>query len=149
MISRGINVSDLSSMVEIEISNFVEPWDYKMLYYETQVNPNSEFFCIVNSEDQIMGYIGLWIVMDTLDITNVSVSSDYKRQGVGTALLDLVYNRALEIDARLISLEVNVNNDKAIKMYKKNGYSEVRRIKNYYSKLKEDAYLMQKEVKHG
>ena len=87
--------------------------------------------------------------MDTLDITNVSVSSDYKRQGVGTALLDLVYNRALEIDARLISLEVNVNNDKAIKMYKKNGYSEVRRIKNYYSKLKEDAYLMQKEVKHG
>lgn len=149
MISRGINVSDLSTMVDIEISNFVEPWDYKMLYYETQVNPNSEFFCIVDSEDQIMGYVGLWIVKDTLDITNVSVSNEYKRQGVGTALLDLVYNRALEIDAKLISLEVNVNNEKAINMYKKNGYKEVRRIKNYYSKLKEDAYLMQKEVKHG
>ena len=45
-----------------------------------------------------------------------------------------------------VSLEVRVSNDKAIKLYEKNGFININTRKNYYDDNHEDAYLMVKPL---
>lgn len=147
MIIADINVHHINDMVEMEITNFKEPWDYKILYHESQVNPNSQFYGAF-IDGKIVGYVGFWKMVDYVDIINISVHQDYKRRGIASALMEEVYALAIDIEVNNIFLEVNVNNEAAINLYEKLGFVSVRRIKNYYSKLREDAFLMQKEVTH-
>ena len=85
-------------------------------------------------------------MIDYIDIINIAIHNDFKRMGIASELLNSVEEFARNIEVEKISLEVNVNNEAAINLYKKFGYKEVRLIKNYYDRLKEDAYLMQKEL---
>lgn len=148
MIIQEINTYDINDMLEIEIQNFKEPWDYKILYYESQINPNSTFYgAFIDGE--IVGYVGFWHMIDYIDIINISVRRENKRQGIATKLMEKVLEVAEDLEVVNIFLEVNVTNESAIKLYEKLGYVNIRTIKNYYSKLKQDAYLMQKEVNNG
>ena len=70
------------------------------------------------------------------------------RKGIASLLLEEVYQRAEAAMVSNIFLEVSVNNYPAIKLYEKHDYVIIRTIKNYYAALKEDAYLMQKEVQN-
>lgn len=145
MIIKRVRKIDIKKMVEIENSNFKEPWNYKTLYYESQHSVNTRFLGVY-IDDEIVGYIGFWIMIDYIDIINIAIHNDFKRMGIASELLNSVEEFARNIEVEKISLEVNVNNEAAINLYKKFGYKEVRLIKNYYDRLKEDAYLMQKEL---
>lgn len=146
MILRKVRASDIKKMVEIEIANFKEPWNYKTLYYESQLSPNTRFLGLY-IDNQIISYVGFWIMLDYIDIINIAVDNNYQRQGLATRLLAEVEDFANTMAITKISLEVNVNNLAAYNLYNKLGYRKVRTIKNYYDRLKEDAYLMQKELK--
>ena len=145
MIIKRVRKIDIKKMVEIENSNFKEPWNYKTLYYESQHSVNTRFLGVY-IDDEIVGYIGFWIMIDYIDIINIAIHNDFKRMGIASELLNSVEEFARNIEVEKICLEVNVNNEAAINLYKKFGYKEVRLIKNYYDRLKEDAYLMQKEL---
>lgn len=145
MIIKKVSASDIRKMVEIENTNFREPWSYKTLYYESQLGPNTRFLGLY-IDDEIVAYVGFWIMIDYIDIINIAVDQNYQRQGYASTLLEKVENLALKMQISKISLEVNVNNVAAYNLYKKLGYKEIRVIKNYYDRLKEDAYLMQKEL---
>ena len=145
MIIKRVRKINIKKMVEIENSNFKEPWNYKTLYYESQHSVNTRFLGVY-IDDEIVGYIGFWIMIDYIDIINIAIHNDFKRMGIASELLNSVEEFARNIEVEKICLEVNVNNEAAINLYKKFGYKEVRLIKNYYDRLKEDAYLMQKEL---
>lgn len=142
---KQINVEDLNKMVEIENENFSDPWDFKILFFEVIKNDKSMFFGAYIDEI-LVGYIGFWYFDDNIDIINLAVSEKYKRQGIATKLFDslLIYVKFLK--PKTITLEVNVNNEKAVNLYKKLGFITLRTIKNYYFKTNDDAYMMQKEV---
>lgn len=142
---KQINIDDLNKMVEIEKENFTDPWDFKILFFEVIKNEKSMFFGAYIDEI-LVGYIGFWYFDDNIDIINLAVSNEYKRQKIATKLFDslLIYVKFLK--PKTITLEVNVNNEKAVNLYKKLGFITLRVIKNYYSKTNEDAYMMQKEV---
>lgn len=146
MIIKDLNQSHIDEILKIEEVNYIEPWDYKIFVDEIVNSPNSEYFGLFDNDDNIIAYLGFWKLPDYLDITNVSVDPDYKRQGIATILLNELERRALDYETPSIFLEVNVNNLAAINLYKKHGYKELKRIKNYYSRLRQDAYLMQKEI---
>lgn len=145
MIISPIKYEDINEMVEIENTNFKDPWDYKILYQETQVNSNSTYLGMYEDE-YLVAYVGYWNMVDYFDIANIAVRHGYQRLGIASQLLDEVLIRAQEALVNNIFLEVSVNNYPAIKLYEKHGYVIVRTIKNYYTALKEDAFLMQKEV---
>lgn len=148
MIIKPIKIADLEMMANIEMENFKDAWDYKTLYYEVIKNENSIFLGAYLC-DELIGYLGFWMVVDNIDIINLAVKNKHKRSGVATMLFsDLnVISKALKV--KTITLEVNVNNLAAINLYKQQGFKILRKIKDYYQKSKDDAYLMQKEVGHA
>ena len=145
MIINQLGLNDLNTMVEIELENFSSPWDFKTLYYEVIINENSTFFGMF-IDDELFGYIGYWFINDNIDIINIAVRDKFKRQGIATKLFDSLLISTRHLNPKTITLEVNVNNTKAINLYKKLGFTSLRRIKNYYHQTNEDAYMMQKEV---
>lgn len=147
MIIDKIKYEHINDMVSIEESNFRDAWDYKILYQETQLNKNSTYLGMFD-HDYLVAYIGYWNMVDYFDIANVAVRKEYQRRGIASELLLEVFELAKEAMVNNIFLEVSVKNESAIKLYEKHGYKIVRTIKNYYTVLKEDAYLMQKEVEY-
>ncbi len=71
---------------------------------------------------------------DTADILNISIDSDFKRQGHGTALLNHLIEELRKRHIGEILLEVRAGNKSAIWFYKKQGFKEISVRNNYYMK---------------
>lgn len=92
---------------------------------------------IAYKEDKIIGFIIYDDIYDRYEIEYIGVLEEYRNKGIGSKLMEY-------LDNKNISLEVDVNNENAIKLYEKYGFKKVSIRKNYYNN--HDAYLMVKEV---
>ena len=97
---------------------------------------------MAETEDKIVGYIGMYQVLEEGDITNVAVHEKYQRKGIGNALVSTLLKEASKQMIQEVTLEVRVSNQSAIRLYEKNGFVAEGRRKNYYDKPREDAVIM-------
>jgi ribosomal-protein-alanine acetyltransferase len=67
-------------------------------------------------------------------IFTVDVAASHRRSGIGLKLLDELEHVFLENGVRAVYLEVRADNKPALELYRKNGYSEIQPLENYYSK---------------
>lgn len=125
---------------EIEKRYFKDPWSYEMIKSELE-NPFAYYF-VCEDKGKVSGYIGMYITVDTVNITNIAVCDENRRKGIGNALLKKVVSLSLEMNMSFVTLEVRVSNAPAISLYEKNGFKIVGKRKEYYSDNKEDAYIM-------
>lgn len=95
-----------------------------------------------NHNDLICGYVGFWVMADEAHITTIAVSEELQRRGIGELLLLTVFNRARELYANVVTLEVRVSNTGAQNLYLKYGFKQVGVRKAYYTDNREDAYIM-------
>lgn len=87
-----------------------------------------------NATDQPLGFVLMQTVLDEAEINTITVDPDARRIGVGQALLDAVERRLKDAGVTRTLLEVAVDNDAAIALYRKNGFAEVGRRKGYYTR---------------
>lgn len=92
--------------------------------------------------ETVAGYIGCLYAADEGDITNVSVDSARRREGIGKCLVQALLAESRKRGCRRIFLEVRQSNDAAIRLYQGCGFVRVGVRKNYYTKPQEDALLM-------
>lgn len=134
----------IASILEIENCCFSLPISRDQLIRQLE-NENCFFYAAVCGE-LALGYISAQKVLDELDIFNVAVSPDARRQHIAQKLLEKLLETAetlrAEGELERITLEVRFSNDPAIALYQKFGFEEVGRRKNYYEKPREDAVLM-------
>jgi ribosomal-protein-alanine N-acetyltransferase len=90
----------------------------------------------------IVGYAGLWLMVDEAHVTTIAAHPSVRGRGVGELLLVSLIDIAYEIGARWVTLEVRVSNDVAQSLYQKYGFSIVSTRPRYYSDNNEDAYIM-------
>ncbi len=90
----------------------------------------------------IVGYGGMWLMVDEAHISTLASHPDWRRQGVGELLLAAMIDRAAEIGAEMVTLEVRVTNTIAQALYRKYGFQVAGRRKGYYSDNGEDALIM-------
>lgn len=90
----------------------------------------------------IVGFAGLWLMVDEAHITTIAVHPDYRGRGVGETLLSALIGIAYEIGARMVTLEVRVSNSVAQNLYRKYGFKEAGIRRRYYSDNHEDALIM-------
>ena len=83
---------------------------------------------------------------DQSQITTIGVHPAYQRRGIGNMMMTKMIEESKEHHCITMSLEVRVSNEKAISLYKKNGFETVALRKNYYEDNHEDAYLMIKQL---
>ncbi len=130
----------LSQAAELERLCFSEPWSEKALSILTEANGMG--MAALTDGGKLIGYCGMMTVLDEGQITNVAVHPDFRRMGVGNALLDGLLQQASERGIRQISLEVRKSNLPAIELYLRHGFSTAGVRKRFYSHPAEDGLVM-------
>lgn len=90
----------------------------------------------------IVGFAGLWLMVDEAHITTIATHPDYRHRGLGELLLTALIDIAYDIGARQVTLEVRVSNTVAQNLYRKYGFHEAGIRRRYYSDNQEDALIM-------
>ena len=90
----------------------------------------------------IVGFSGIWMMTDEAHITNIAVSEEYRRQGIGELLLIATIDLARELKATRMTLEVRASNTIAQNLYGKYGFDHSGIRRGYYLDNREDAVLM-------
>lgn len=136
----------LAQIAALEVLCFSDPWPESILVHELQ-NPLSLWLCAVDG-DTVAGYIGSQTVLGESDMMNIAVHPDYRRRGVGRALV-LALCKALrkQMVASALTLEVRDSNVPAIALYESLGFEQIGLRKNYYQHPKEDARILRKDLK--
>ncbi len=122
--------------------NYDEFWTNAVLEDEFN-NENSKYFVAIDENDEIIAFGGLWFNIDEAHVMNIAVKKEFRRQHVGTELLEFLVVEAKKENKNCITLEVREDNVPAIELYKKLEFDEIGRRKKYYEKLY-DAIIMTK-----
>lgn len=130
----------LDSLVELEKICFSQPWSYKSL--EEELTNDTAYFYVALIDNEVVGYIGLYIVCESCFVTNVAVFPQYRNQGIATALIRRAFLTATSHGTDFISLEVRKSNTAAISLYNSLQFEEMGLRKNYYRNPPEDALIM-------
>ena len=69
-----------------------------------------------------MGYAGMWQVCDEGHITNIAVHPEFRRSGVGSALMEALLAEAENRGIAALTLEVRESNHCARSLYRKYGF---------------------------
>lgn len=128
----------LDTLAEIEKACFHAPWSADMLREEL----GKGIFLVAEQDGAAVGYVGCQTVLDEGYITNVAVSPDCRRQGIGRALIAELTERAKRAGLAFVTLEVRASNAPALALYEGAGFRRVGVRKNFYTAPAEDAVLM-------
>ena len=133
----------LQQLAEIEKECFSMPMSMENL--KSQLPDNMHRFILAESPDgQVLGYVGMMFVLDEGYISNVAVKSQYRKNHIGSALIEELIKIGRELELSFISLEVRASNAPAQALYRKFGFENAGYRKNYYDFPKEDAIIMTK-----
>lgn len=138
-----MTVEHIDGVLAVEEATFSIPWTRKDFEREMTEN-NLAIYYVAVADGKIVGYAGMWHVITEGHITNVAVLEDYRKQGIGDALMAQLEQVAMEKEMIGITLEVRINNTPAQRLYHKHGYRAEGLRKNYYPDTHEDAVIMWK-----
>ena len=96
----------------------------------------------------MLGYAGLQVVLDEGYIANVVVRPGYRRRHMRSSCWMSISALRRRI-IWLLTLEVRPSNKAAVALYRKYGFIEEGRRRNYYQKPKEDALIMTRRFHDG
>jgi len=138
-----MTLEHIDDVLKIEESCFSIQWTRKDFLRELTENKMA-IYKVAVSDEKVVGYAGLWHVVNEGQITNVAVFPEYRRLGVGECLIGEFFKLAEELNMIGITLEVKISNYPAQKLYTKHGFKPEGFRKNYYKDTNEDAVIMWK-----
>lgn len=133
---------DLDQIVKIEEQSFSDPWQKNFFFMDIE-NP-SALPLVAKLDQKVVGYICLWMILDEIQISNIAVTPELRKKGIGQKMIQKLLKMVEKKDFRRITLDVRMSNQPAINLYEKFGFQKVGQRKNYYRKPQEDALLMEK-----
>lgn len=142
---RKANIKDLDHVVEIENLSFADPYSRMLLKGLILYAP---VFIVAECNKRIIGYVCATVEKDGVlygHIVSIAVHPNYRRRGIGSALLLRAIEDLRKMGVKIVYLECRVSNEAAINFYKKHGFRIIKRIPSYY-RDGEDAYVMVKSI---
>ena len=95
-------------------------------------------------KSNIIGFINYYDLYERFEISYIEVVEEYRNNHIGSLMLEHLINIGKDKNIINITLEVNVNNTFAIKLYKKYHFNVVAKREKYYDG--EDGYLMERKM---
>ncbi|WP_199624434.1 ribosomal protein S18-alanine N-acetyltransferase [Paenibacillus alkalitolerans] len=138
---RMMRQQDIPAICEIEVESFTAPWSEAAFMNELTQN-HFAHYTVMEYEGRIIGYGGMWIIIDEAHITNIAVRAAYRGRKLGERLLAELAVKAYRLGAARMTLEVRVSNVVAQRLYAKFGFRGVGVRRGYYSDNGEDALIM-------
>lgn len=138
---RRMTAEDVDRVHQIDAACFSIPWSKKSLEDEMTSNKVARYL-VAERGGEIVAFAGMHVILDEGHITNIAVSEECRRQGVGEKLMRALLQYAANLGVGYMTLEVRVSNESAIGLYRKIGFFKVHVRKKYYEDNGEDGYLM-------
>lgn len=142
LIFLNMNMSDLEEIKDILVSDFDDFWTYSIL--KDELNCSSSHYIVAKSNNEIVGFCGIKVVLDSADIMNIVVKKDFRNLGIGTALLNEIIALCSSLNLSSITLEVRKDNEYAISLYKNFDFETLGVRKKYYNGI--DGFIMEKKI---
>ncbi|MEI8182378.1 MAG: ribosomal protein S18-alanine N-acetyltransferase [Desulfomonile sp.] len=134
----------IDEIMDIERSSYGTPWSRNMFLEEMSNRIARQLVFTVG--DRIIGYVCFWEVLDESHVLNIAVHPDLRRQSHGKAIMDVLERMCRSDGLKRIVLDVGRRNLAARNLYKKSGFNVIGFRKNYYTEIKDDALIMQKQL---
>ncbi len=141
VVIADMTLDDVAGVQEVERSSFPVPWPANAFRHELTQNRNAHYI-VAREGERIVGYAGLWLMVDEAHITTFAVHPDARRRRVGERLLQRLFEIATDVGAEWITLEVRASNLAAQRLYEKYGFKRAGVRRRYYSDNSEDALIM-------
>lgn len=144
-IVRPMKEDDLERIMKIEQVSFPTPWSQHAFLTELKENEYARYFCL-ERDKQVIGYMGLWFILEEGHITNVAVAPEFRGQRLGEFMMRSVMQKMRSEGMERMTLEVRTSNFMAQRLYERLGFVLVGKRKGYYSDNQEDALIMWAEL---
>ena len=136
-----MRLDDVAAVHEIERLSFQTPWPAHAFEQELRGNRLARYI-VARAGDRVVGFAGVWLMVDEAHVTTFGVHPDWRRQGIGRQLLLNLAELSVTIGARRMTLEVRVSNQAAQALYRQFGFEIAGRRHRYYTDDGEDALIM-------
>jgi ribosomal-protein-alanine N-acetyltransferase len=166
-----MHVRDVPAVVEIERASFLTPWPAGAYVRELEQNTLARYVVVREVADDgapidgrsrstwvrdffglatrdhptIVGYAGMWLMVDEAHVTSVAVRPGRRGRGLGQLLMWSMFDLGAAAGARWLTLEVRPSNSIARAMYAGLGFREAGVRPRYYTDNGEDALIMWSE----
>ena len=137
---REMLATDVQTVVAIEAESFHDAWNENMVTDE--FNNSLTHYLIMEAEGKVVGYAGFWLVAGEAQITRVAVAKSERGKNYGNLLSAAIVEKAWELDAEAVTLEVRESNIAAQRAYANCGFVSEGIRPNYYEDNHENAVIM-------
>ena len=114
-----LRLEDLDALMQIEATAY-GPHHWSRDSFVAEINNKiAKYYAVKNLQDELIGYIGVWNIVDETHITTIAVREDYRRKGlayIGAARL------LLECDNRGLYANWDAANKMSVGLAEKLGY---------------------------
>jgi ribosomal-protein-alanine N-acetyltransferase len=143
LIERVRSSAEIDDLRRVEQASFTNPWTRDM-YVAEFGNPEVSFFLVARDDGrrEVVGFCACWHVLDELHINNLAVLPEYRRRGIGSALIGRALEEGTRLGATRATLEVRRSNVEALRLYERWGFSVAGVRTRYYTNPQEDALLL-------
>ncbi len=149
MLSRSLRVmtaADIEAVLPMEQELFGdESWSRQMLEGELAEQPRSRYYVVADDDGVITGYGGLLLAGAQADVLTLAVAADRWGQGTGSALLEALLAEAERRGCTQVFLEVRIDNERAQRLYRRYGFTQIGIRKGYYQPSGTDALVMRRD----
>ncbi|SDH22491.1 [SSU ribosomal protein S18P]-alanine acetyltransferase [Aneurinibacillus thermoaerophilus] len=145
---RRMEMKDLDDIEEVEQLSFPTPWSRESFINELKNNVFARYF-VIEKDKRVIGYGGMWLVLDEAHITNIAIHPDYRGLRLGERLMRRLMGLAIRSGAASMTLEVRKSNEVAQRLYRKLGFVEEGVRPGYYTDNGEDAIIMWATLKEN
>lgn len=145
---RRMTLDDLPDIMSIEQDSFTTPWTEEAFINELTNNMFAQYM-VMEYQGKVIGYGGMWIIVDEAHITNIAILTPYRGQGLGKRLMHELQKTARFLGAVRMTLEVRASNEIAQRLYRRYGFEAAGIRPGYYSDNQEDAVIMWADLPKG
>jgi len=137
---RRMNEMDIDNVLIVEEQCFTVPWSREGFVGE--MKNELSYYLVMVDRGTIIGYAGMWIIVDEAHVTNVAIMPEYRGRKNGETLMARLIECAKDRGALSMTLEVRTSNTAALGLYAKFGFVSRGIRRNYYTETHEDAIIM-------
>ena len=145
LIIEQMKENDIDGVFEVEKNCFEDYWSKDS--FKKELSNNLAKYLVAKVDNKVVGYVGIWFVVDEGHITNVAVHEGYRGQKIGDQLIKELVQVCKDNKIVSMTLEVRASNVVAQNLYRKYGFKMAGIRKEYYSNNKEDAIIMWNDIK--
>ena len=139
-------LDDVDPVAAIASQTPAQGWSAAEIAREVRETPSARYLVVVDAADgRVLGFAGMWLVVDIAHVTNMGVHPQHRRRGLGRLLLRGLIDAALDGGTDAMTLEVRPSNAAARALYEEFGFYVSGERRRYYVDPPEDALIMTTE----